>query len=198
MIHRLIHPFTRDQVEPLQAGDGVRLFGRIYTGRDRLHKHLFDGGASPVPLADAALYHCGPVMMRENGGWKAVAAGPTTSIREEPYMAAVMARHGVRVVIGKGGMGDATARACAELGGVYLEAVGGAAQVLASCITRVRGVHFENEFGSAEAMWELDVADFPALVSIDAHGVNLHHRVEHESKRALARLLAGRGRGGRS
>ena len=197
MIHRLTYPFTREQVAPLQAGDGVRVFGLIYTGRDRLHKHLFEGGASPVSLADGALYHCGPVMIRDGAGWRAMAAGPTTSIREEPYMAAILAAHGVRLVIGKGGMGDATAKACAARGCVYLEAVGGAAQVLASCITRVRGVYFENEFGSAEAMWELEVADFPALVSIDAQGVNLHHRVEHESRRALARLLGRDTEGGR-
>ncbi len=196
MIHRLIHPFTRDQVEPFQAGDGVRVFGLIYTGRDRLHKYLAEGGACPVPLEDGAIYHCGPVMIRAGAGWRAMAAGPTTSIREEPYTAAILAM-GIRVVIGKGGMGEATAKACAERGCVYLEAVGGAAQVLASCITRVRGVHFENEFGSAEAMWELEVADFPALVSIDSHGVNLHHRIEHESRRTLARLLAHGKRGGR-
>jgi tartrate/fumarate subfamily iron-sulfur-dependent hydro-lyase beta chain len=190
MIHRLIHPFTREQTEPLQAGDGVRVSGLIYTGRDRLHKFLFEGGASPVPLGDGGLYHCGPVMIREGAGWQAVAAGPTTSIREEPYMARILREHGVRVVIGKGGMGTATAKACQDTGSVYLEAVGGAAQVLASCIVRVRGVHFESEFGSAEAMWELEVADFPALVSIDVRGVNLHHRIEHASQHALARLLA--------
>jgi fumarate hydratase class I len=198
MIHRLIHPFTREQTEPLQAGDGVRVSGLIYTGRDRLHKFLFEGGASPVPLADGGLYHCGPVMIREGAGWQAVAAGPTTSIREEPYMARILREHGVRVVIGKGGMGTATAKACLDTGSVYLEAVGGAAQVLASCIVRVRGVHFESEFGSAEAMWELDVADFPALVSIDARGVNLHHRIEHASQHALARLLANDKKDGRS
>ena len=198
MIHRLTYPFTRAQTEPLQAGDGVRVFGLIYTGRDRLHKFLFDGGASPGPLADGALYHCGPVMMREGSGWRALAAGPTTSIREEPYMARILHEHGVRVVIGKGGMGTATAKACAETGSVYLEAVGGAAQVLASCIVRVRGVHFEDEFGPAEAMWELEVADFPALVSIDVRGVNLHHRIEHASRRALARLLVNDKKDGRS
>jgi len=197
MTHRLTHPFTRAQVAPLRAGDGVRLFGLIYTGRDRLHKHLFDGGASPVPLADSAIYHCGPVMIPDGTEWRAVAAGPTTSIREEPYMAAILATHGVRLVIGKGGMGDATARACAAQGALYLEAVGGAAQVLASCIVRVRGVHFETEFGSAEAMWELEVADFPALVSIDTRGVNLHHRVEQASRQALARLTGSGKAGGR-
>ncbi len=190
MIHRLTYPFTRTQTEPLRAGDGVRLFGLLYTGRDRLHKYLFDGGVSPVPLADSGVYHCGPVMIRSGTGWQAVAAGPTTSIREEPYMGRILREHGVRVVIGKGGMGPATAQACAETGSVYLEAVGGAAQVLASCITRVRGVRFESEFGSAEALWELEVTDFPALVSIDAHGVNLHHKIEHTSQQALARLLA--------
>jgi fumarate hydratase class I len=194
---RLEYPFTADQAAVLRAGDRVSLSGLIFTGRDRLHKHLFEGGDCPVPLANAAIYHCGPVMVKEKAEWRAAAAGPTTSIREEPYMARILREHGVRVVIGKGGMGPATVRACAEQGAVYLEAVGGAAQVLAACIVKVRGVHFLKEFGQAEALWELEVRDFPALVSIDAKGVNLHDDIEHASREAWTRLVLNGG-GGRA
>ena len=181
-------PFDPARLAALRAGDAVTLSGRIYTGRDRLHKHLFEGGKSPVPLAGSAIYHCGPVMVPANGGWKAVAAGPTTSIREEPYMGRIIRTLGVRVVIGKGGMGAETARACADCGAVYLEAVGGAAQVLAACIRQVPAVHFLDEFGQAEALWELEVLDFPALVSIDSAGVNLHDAIERSSREAWKRL----------
>ena len=195
MTHRLQYPFTAAQTAPLRAGDAVSVSGLLFTGRDRLHKHLFEGGASPVPLADSAIYHCGPVVVEQGSGWRVAAAGPTTSIREEPYMAAILAAHGVRVVIGKGGMGPATAEACARCGAVYLEAVGGAAQVLAACIVRVRGVHFLKEFGPAEAMWELEVRDFPALVSIDPRGVNLHAGIERASREAFERLAGRSGKG---
>lgn len=188
MTHTLQAPFDAASLSALRAGDAVTLSGLIYTGRDRLHKHLFEGGASPVSLVDAALYHCGPVMVPAAGGWQAVAAGPTTSTREEPYMGRIIRTRGVRVVIGKGGMGEGTAQACAVCGAVYLEAVGGAAQVLAACIRRVCGVHFLDEFGPAEALWELDVSGFPALVSIDSKGVNLHSQIERDSRDAWKRL----------
>jgi fumarate hydratase class I len=188
MIQSLHSPFDAVQLSALRAGDAVTISGTLYTGRDRLHKHLFEGGASPVPLAGAGLYHCGPVMVQARGAWQALAAGPTTSIREEPYMGRIIRQLGVRVVVGKGGMGAGTAKACAECGAVYLEAVGGAAQVLAACIQRVRGVHFLKEFGQAEALWELEILDFPALVSIDSTGVNLHTGIEKASRDARARL----------
>jgi fumarate hydratase class I len=184
-------PFESGRLASLRAGDTVSISGLIYTGRDRLHKHLFEGGSSPVPLAGAAIYHCGPVMVEAKGGWRVAAAGPTTSIREEPYMARIIRTLGVRVVIGKGGMGPGTALACAECGAVYLEAVGGAAQVLAACIQQVRGVHFLKEFGQAEALWELEVREFPALVSIDSRGVNLHAEIERASRDAFSRLRGG-------
>lgn len=188
MMHRLKEPFSAASLASLRVGDAVSLSGLIYTGRDRLHKHLFEGGTTTVPLLDSALYHCGPVAVMDGTEWRIAAAGPTTSIREEPYMARIIAENGVRVVIGKGGMGAATAAACARHGAVYLEAVGGAAQVLAACVRRVKGVHFLAEFGQAEAMWVLSVKDFPAIVSIDPRGRNLHDAVERESRTAFQGL----------
>ena len=141
-------------------------------------------------MRDGILYHCGPVVMKdERGQWKVTAAGPTTSIREEPYQADIIQRFGVRAVIGKGGMGEKTLAACREFGCVYLHAIGGAAQVLAECIKAVRGVYFMEEFGAPEAIWELEVENFPAVVTMDSHGRSLHREVFAASQAALEKRL---------
>ena len=185
----LCYPFCEEDVRALSAGDIVRVSGRVYTGRDRLHKHLAEGGACPVLLRDGALYHCGPVMVPQGGGWRVVAAGPTTSMREEPYMVGIIERYGVRVIIGKGGMGAATQAACARFGCVYLQAVGGAAALLAQRIRRVEGVHFLDAFGATEAMWQLQVEAFEAVVGIDTHGRDLFGEVRDSSAGVLKTLL---------
>jgi fumarate hydratase class I len=118
--------------------------------------------------------------VKEGETWTVTAAGPTTSIREEPYQAEILKRYGVRVVIGKGGMGAKTLAGLKESGAVYLNGVGGAAQFYARCITRVTGVSLL-EFGTPEAMWHLDVVDFPAIVTMDAHGNSLHREIETAS-----------------
>ena len=115
------------------------------------------------------------------------AAGPTTSSREEPYEAEVIRRFGVRAVIGKGGMGARTLAALQEHGAVYLNAIGGAAQYYADCIEEVEGVDLL-ELGVPEAMWHLRVKDFPAIVTMDAHGNSLHTDVEKASAAELAGL----------
>jgi fumarate hydratase class I len=142
---------------------------------------------APVDLNGSVLYHCGPVVLKENGGWKMTAAGPTTSIREEPYQAHVMKQFGVRAVMGKGGMGARTLAGLEDFGGVYLNAIGGAAQYYARCIKKVRGVYLE-EFGLPEAMWHLEVENFPAIVTMDSHGNSLHADVEKASAAILAKL----------
>ena len=194
-MHILSYPFTEAAVRALCAGDVVRVSGRVCTGRDRLHKHLAEGGACPVDLWDGALFHCGPVVVAAGGGgadgWHVVAAGPTTSVREEPYMAKVIERCGVRVVIGKGGMGAATREACARFGCVYLQAVGGAAALLAQQVKRVGGVHFLEDFGATEALWELEVEGIEAVVGMDTHGRSLYDEVRDASAEALRRLTGG-------
>jgi len=178
----LTYPFTREKIRRLKVGERVLLSGRIYTGRDRLHKFLAEGGPAPVSLKNGAIYHCGPVMIREKEKWLVRAAGPTTSIREEPYMAAIIKQHGLTVIIGKGGMGEGTRQACCRYGCVYLHAVGGAAQVLADTVKNVSGVHFRDTFGPTEALWELEVVDFPCLVTMDAHGHSLHAMIAKRSE----------------
>jgi fumarate hydratase class I len=202
---RLQAPISGEQIRALAVGDLVLVSGRMFTGRDAVHAHLMKH-EPPVDLRGSVLYHCGPVVVQEDegrgegglgapkpqrgeGGWRVTAAGPTTSIREEPYQAEILKRYGVRVVIGKGGMGTKTLAGLKESGAAYLNAIGGAAQFYARCIDRVAGVSLM-EFGTPEAMWHLDVTDFPAIVTMDAHGNSLHKDVETESG---VRLEAVRG-----
>jgi fumarate hydratase class I len=185
----LTYPFAECQVRALAAGDAVALSGLVFTGRDRVHKFLAAGGTSPVSLRDGAIYHCGPVAIPEKGAWRVVAAGPTTSAREDPYMPAIIERLGVRVIVGKGGMGAETVAACRRCGCVYLQAVGGAAVRIAQCIRGVHGVHFLEEFGATEAMWELDVEGLDVVVAIDCRGRSLYEDVAAASRRELDRLL---------
>jgi fumarate hydratase class I len=178
-------PITEEQVRELQVGDVVLISGEMLTGRDAVHVHLMKN-EPPVDLQGAALYHCGPVVLK-NGDYRITAAGPTTSIREEPYQGEIIKRYGVRAVIGKGGMGAKTLAAMKEHGAVYLNAIGGAAQYYAKCIDEVLDVKLL-EFGIPEAMWRLRVTDFPAIVTMDAHGNSLHADVEKASAAVLAKL----------
>lgn len=181
-------PFTEEKMRALRVGQQVEITGRLFTGRDAVHKYLHDGGKPPVDLADSIIYHCGPVVVKEKGRWVVKAAGPTTSIREEPYQGPLMEQFGIRGVIGKGGMGPKTLEYCRKVGAVYLHAVGGAAQVLAERIVAVEGVHLLEEFGSPEAVWELRVERFPAVVTMDAHGESLHASVQAASEEAWRQL----------
>ena len=189
---KLTFPFTEEKIRVLNVGDEVLISGTVFTGRDAVHKYLHDGGKLPpgVSLKDGIIYHCGPVMMKQDdGSWKCTAAGPTTSIREEPYQGQIIHDFGVRGVIGKGGMGDRTMEACRQNGCVYLHAIGGAAQVLAECVKKVRNVYFAAEFGAPEAIWELEIEDFPAVVTIDAHGHSLHKEIFAASQAELEKRL---------
>lgn len=182
-------PLSESEVRRLKAGDIVLLSGTVYTGRDEVHKYLCKGGDLPM-LRDAVIYHCGPVVLEDKGSYRVVAAGPTTSIREEPYQADIIQRYGIKAVIGKGGMGPKTLQACKEHGCVYLHGIGGAAQIYARCVEQVEGVHLKEKFGSPEAVWVLRVKDFPAVVTMDAHGHSLHQEVADTSKGRLQGVLA--------
>jgi fumarate hydratase class I len=186
----LATPLDEATVRSLAVGDVVMISGRAYTGRDAVHHHLVSH-EPPVDLRGSLIYHCGPVVAKQGDGWKVTAAGPTTSIREEPFQGDIIKRYGVRAVMGKGGMGPKTLAALKEAGAVYLNAIGGAAQFYARCIERVDGVSLM-EFGSPEAMWHLELRDFPAIVTMDAHGNSLHKDLEQESGERLAGLAAAR------
>jgi fumarate hydratase class I len=182
----LTAPFAEADIRALRVGDVVLLNGPMFTGRDSVHAYLVKHDA-PVDLRGSALYHCGPVAVKQGDGWKMNAAGPTTSIREEPYQADVIRKFGIRAIIGKGGMGAKTLEALKDSGAVYLSAIGGAAQFYARCIERVDGVSLF-DFGVPEALWHLHVKDFPVIVTMDSHGNSLHKDVEAESAKELAAL----------
>jgi fumarate hydratase, class I len=182
----LTTPLDEATMRSLRVGDVVLISGRMFTGRDAVHAHLMKN-PPPVDLTGAALYHCGPVVQKTDDGWRVTAAGPTTSIREEPYQGEILRRYGVRAVIGKGGMGQKTLEALQQVGAVYLNAIGGAAQFYARSIEAVEGVSLM-EFGTPEAMWHLRVTDFPAIVTMDSHGNSLHKDVETASGAELAAL----------
>jgi len=184
-------PLNEEQVRSLKVGDLVLISGPAFTGRDAVHAHLMKH-EPPVDLRGSVLYHCGPVVVKEGAGWRVTAAGPTTSIREEPYQGEIIKRYGVRAIIGKGGMGARTLAALKEHGAVYLNAIGGAAQFYARTIERVEGVSLL-EFGTPEAMWHLTVKDFPAIVTMDAHGNSLHKDIEQESGRHLEEMVTAGG-----
>ncbi len=186
---KLEFPFTKDKIRALKAGDAVSLSGRIYTGRDKFHKYFADGGKLPVDFADGALYHCGPVILPKGDGWRVVAAGPTTSVRENPYEPAFIVKSGVRVIIGKGGMDSATLAAMKKYGCVYIQAVGGAAALSAASVKRVAGVSLLKEFGAAEAVWHFDVSDFRGVVAMDSRGASLFTQVASTSTAKLKQLL---------
>jgi len=198
-------PISAEAVRALHVGDQVRLFGVMVTARDAAHKYMEDNffHVSAIPESERAvhdelkrlwregvLYHCGPVVSRAaDGRWRFVSAGPTTSIREEPYEAGVIAYFGLRGIIGKGGMGPKTLAACQEHGAVYLHAVGGAATLIADSIKEVLTVFKKDELGVPEAFWVVRAEGFPAVVTMDAHGHSLHEQVYEESGQRLATLI---------
>ena len=202
-MHELTLPVSEQQIRELKVGDTVSLTGIIYTARDTAHKYMVENfiqGETPAAeqemlselvqgLQGGVIYHCGPVVRQDDQGkWHFVAAGPTTSIREEPYEFQVIEHFGVRAVIGKGGMADKTLVACQEHGAVYLHAIGGAASLIARSVMEVVGL-FKEEFGLPEAFWKIRVDDFQCVVTMDSHGGSLHKEVEALSQSNLQKIL---------
>ena len=184
----LRYPFDEKKIRALKAGDSVSISGIVHTGRDKFHKFFADGGKIPVDFRDGALYHCGPVCVKAGDGWKVVSAGPTTSVRENPYEPAFIASSGVRIIIGKGGMDAATLAAMKRHGCVYVQAVGGAGALYAASVRRVAGVDLLDEFGAAEACWHFEVEGFRGVVAMDAHGRSLFAEVEEASRGRIGEL----------
>lgn len=185
-------PVSEEAIRELKVGDFVELTGRMITGRDAAHKWLMQEFRDEVApyMKGTVIYHCGPVVnQKDDGEWEFVAAGPTTSIREEPYQADVIKRYGLRGVIGKGGMGQFTLKGLAASGAAYLHAIGGAAQILAEAIPKVEKVFMLDEFGVPEALWVIQVNRFPVVVSMDSHGGSLHDTVEADSKSKMERIF---------
>jgi fumarate hydratase class I len=203
-MRELTVPISEETARQLAVGEPVSLNGVIATGRDAAHTYMVEnfvktGGQPPASeqgvyaelkriLNGGVIYHCGPVVSKDNGHWSFVAAGPTTSIREEPYQADVMEHFKVRAVIGKGGMGAKTLQGCQQTGAVYLHAIGGAATLIARTVKEVLTV-YKMDFGVPEAFWIIRVEDFPAVVTMDSHGNSLHKQILEQSSAKLAELL---------
>ena len=185
-------PASEEVIRGLHLGDEVSVNGVMITARDAAHKYMIENDATEVRefIKNGMIYHCGPIVARDGDQWRFVAAGPTTSKREEPYEAAIIERYGVRAIIGKGGMGDKTLAACGKFGAVYLHAIGGLAVILAKSVRRVHAVYKLEEFGVPEAMWVIEVENFPAVVTMDSHGKSLHRQILDESTRRFAEISA--------
>ena len=200
-------PISDEDIRSLHAGEPVQLTGIMMTGRDAVHKWMTETFIKKTrePQGDdlqvyeeikkyldrGVLYHCGPVVSGiDTKDYKFVAAGPTTSIREEPYQADVMKHFNIKGVIGKGGMGPKTLKGCEETPGVYFHAIGGAASYLAQTVQKVLGVYKLEDFGVPEAMWVIEVKNFPVVVTMDSHGVSKHSTLDESSRDVLEGLLA--------
>jgi len=187
-------PASESVIRDLKIGDEVLISGMMVTARDAAHKYIIENWPEwlePI-LKESMIYHCGPVVGKlPDGGWKFVAAGPTTSIREEPYEASVMEHYTVRAVIGKGGMGDTTLAGLQKVGGVYLHAIGGLAASLAESVVKVHDVYMLEELGVPEAFWHIEVKDFPAVVTMDSHGGSLHKTIKEQSDVIARKLIHG-------
>ncbi|MDP7982631.1 MAG: FumA C-terminus/TtdB family hydratase beta subunit [Conexivisphaera sp.] len=186
-------PMSEADARSLKVGDVLYVTGRLVTARDEAHKKalelLREGKEIPVDLRGLAVYHCGPVVERKGDGWRVVAAGPTTSARMESVEPEFMERTGIRLIIGKGGLGKGTTAAAQRLGAAYAVFTGGAGVLAAEAIKRVAGVHWLDELGMAEAMWELDVEEFgPLAITIDSHGRNFYAEMEEKRRKVLDQI----------
>jgi len=186
--YRLKTPISEEDIRKLHVGDTIYISGTMVTARDSAHKRALEffrrGEPLPVNLEGGVVYHCGPLAMKEDDKWRVVAAGPTTRARVAMFEADFIKAYGVRVVVGKCGMGQKATDAMKEYGAVYAAFTGGAAVLAAQAIKRVVGVEWL-DLGVPEALWIFEVEDFgPLTVAIDAHGNNL---LEDVRKKALER-----------
>ncbi len=183
-IYKLSTPVSEETVRKLGVNDTVYLSGTIVTVRDAAHRRALElhkeGKQLPVNLEGLAVFHCGPLVKKEGGGWRVVAAGPTTSARMDLFEGEFIKNFKVRIVIGKGGMGKKTVDAMKKYGAVYGAFTGGAGVLAAKAIKQVKGVEW-SDLGMPEAMWILEVEDFgPLTVAIDAHGNNLFENIQNK------------------
>lgn len=198
-VFHLKTPLRDEDVEQLKLGDIVYLSGTVFTARDEAHAKILEliekGEPLPMDFRGLALYHCGPVVRKKNGEYEIVAAGPTTSMRMESVEAEFIEKTGVKMVIGKGGMGPKTAEAMKKHKAVYATFTGGAAVLAAAAVKKVKNVYWLEELGIPEAVWVLEVEEFgPLVVTIDTTGRNYYDEKltaarEKAEKEIIPRLL---------
>ncbi len=187
-------PLKEEDIRKLRVGDIVYVSGVIVTARDAAHRrmleYLREDRKLPIDLRGGVIYHCGPVVRKKNSGWEVISAGPTTSARMELYEADVIEKLGVRMIIGKGGMGSKTMEACEKYGAVYTIFTGGAGALAANAIKEVVRVEWL-DLGVPEALWVFRVEDFgPLLVTIDSTGRNLINEVIEQAFKKRDEVLA--------
>jgi fumarate hydratase subunit beta len=196
-VYKLKTPLSVQKVRKLRVNDTIYITGTIITARDIAHRRALEYNNEkkqlPINLEGLAVFHCGPIVKKDNNGWRVVAAGPTTSARMEPFEDEFIKNFKVRVVVGKGGMGKKTVDAMKQYGAVYGAFTGGAAVLAAKAIKKVKGVEW-SDLGMPEAMWILEVEEFgPITIAIDAHGNNLYEAIQNKAekeKRSIYRKLA--------
>jgi tartrate/fumarate subfamily iron-sulfur-dependent hydro-lyase beta chain len=170
-------PVPSNILKKLRVNDIIYVTGNIFTARDSAHVKMREMKSKDLPFDPSvmALYHCGPLMKKENGQWIVVSAGPTTSSRMEDFEDTLLAHFGIRLIIGKGGMGERTRRALKKTGSVYAAFPGGAGVLAAEKITNVSQVYWFEELGMPEAIWILEVKEFgPLVVAMDSIGQSLY------------------------
>lgn len=196
MEYHLKTPIPEEDVRKLRTGDEIFVTGTIITARDEAHLKALEmhknGDAPPVSFKGRGVFHCGPIMRKnEDGEWGVVAAGPTTSARMEIFQDEFIQVYRPAVIIGKGGMGERTAEACQKIGCVYGAFTGGAALLAAKGIKKVTDVFWLEELGMPECLWVYEVEDFgPMIVTIDTHGGNLTAKVAEKIEENKRRILA--------
>ncbi|MCX6643020.1 MAG: FumA C-terminus/TtdB family hydratase beta subunit [Candidatus Bathyarchaeota archaeon] len=182
MEYKLKTPIPLAALKKLKTGDVIYISGTIVTARDEAHKKALElheeGKKLPVDFKGIGVFHCGPIMRKTTSGWETVAAGPTTSDRMEIFEDQFIDAFHPAVIIGKGGMGERTSKACQKHGCVYTAFTGGAALLASRGIKAVKDVYWLEELGMPECLWVYEVDNFgPLIVTIDTHGGNLTAKV---------------------
>lgn len=185
-VSKLKTPISEEEIRKLKVNDVLYVTGTIVTARDEAHKRALEffreGRKLPINLKGLAIFHCGPIVKKQNGKWTVVAAGPTTSTRMDQFEDEMIKNFEVRVIIGKGGMGTRTTDAMKEYGAVYGAFTGGAAVLAAKAIKQVKTVEW-SDLGMPEALWIFEAEEFgPLTVAIDSNGNNLFEEVNRKAE----------------
>jgi fumarate hydratase subunit beta len=181
-VYKLKTPISEEEIRKLRVNDVIYISGSLVTARDQAHRRALEfykqGKPLPISLEGLAVFHCGPLVRKENDKWVIVSAGPTTSTRMEVFEDEFIEKFKVRVIIGKGGMGARTTEAMKKYGAIYGAFTGGAGVLAAQAISKVQRVEWF-DLGMPEALWILEVEEFgPLTVAIDSHGNNLFAEVD--------------------
>jgi L(+)-tartrate dehydratase beta subunit len=171
----LTTPIKSEDLEDLKVGDVVYLTGRLVTCRDVAHRRLIEQGRQlPVDLEGGAIFHAGPIVRKkDDGSFEMVSIGPTTSMRMEKFEREFIEQTGVKLIVGKGGMGPETAAGCEEHKAVHAIFPGGCAVLAATLVEEIEGAEWQ-DLGMPETLWINRVREFgPLIISIDTKGNNL-------------------------